>query len=279
MYILDQAPPAVFLLFNSTGPMLPPIRSVLQLAHQLRAAPVELPPDAPLLLEEQGSWHRLSYRLQVYGLHSGMLLLVQINAVQRKLLVKDSLTVPLRIPSPIGWLGAHVEAVREAVVAPQVRFRLKVALRMGLLGSYTLVDRSLQFSAPSEQPEALPATTDAFIRMLVGLLRCSPSGSSSAEVLAEFMNSLGLNAEQQALYRDLLDSQAPLDIPYEVLRDTPLSEDLLPTLLELLPKEAPLDAQAFQYLQHSCEQLGLDPKEFLAGLPPVSQEAPHPLSN
>lgn len=259
--------------------MLSRIQRVVQLADQLRSAPVEIPPGAPIVLEDQGSLHRLKYQLQVYGLQSGMVLFLQVNEVKRSLLLKDTISVPLRIPSPLGWLGVNVAVERAPVEAPQVRFQLKVALRLGLLGSYTLVDRSLQYSSSAEWPSELPAVTDASIRVLVGLLRCSPSGSSSAEVLAEFMISLGLNADQQALYRGLLDSQVPLDIPYEVLRNNPLSEDLLPTLLGLLPEEAALAAAIVQYLQHTCEQLGLDPKEVLASLPPVPQEASHPLSN
>ena len=264
---------------SSSGFMLSRFQRVVQLADQLRSAPVEIPPGAPIVLEDQGSLHRLKYQLQVYGLQSGMVLFLQVNEVKRSLLLKDTISVPLRIPSPLGWLGVNVAVERAPVEAPQVRFQLKVALRLGLLGSYTLVDRSLQYSSSAEWPSELPAVTDASIRVLVGLLRCSPSGSSSAEVLAEFMISLGLSAEQQALYWGLLDSQVPLDIPYEVLRNNPLSQELVPTLLELLPEQAALAAPVLQYLQHTCEQLGLDPKEVLASLPPVPQAASHPLSN
>jgi hypothetical protein len=254
--------------------MLSRIRSVLQVADQLRVAPMEIPSDAPIVLEDRGSLHKLQYYIRVVGLKSGLMLLLQINEAKRTVLLRDSFSVPLRIPSPLGWLGATIVVERELSESDQVRFRLKVSLRLGILGGYTLVDRSLQYSSSVEIPDPLPEVTDAFIRVVLGLARTAgPSVLISADQFRVVLDSLGLDAAQQSLYEALLVSQIPLDINYEVLKNIP-KDDLLTSILDLLPNDQSPSFSTLQYLYHTCEQLGLDP---LLDLPAKFQLQPFPV--
>ena len=234
------------------------IKDLLKFATFFRMDVSEDALNAKVVFEDHRTISSFNYNVTISAFSRGIIVYLRINDFQQVLEITENVEIPIKVPTPLGFIGGLVSVQNLRVQVENMSAHFKVDMSMGFVGNINLIDEKIEYENVSNQNNLGQGIIgDNIVLVIIGLIKADKKIQKEELVhLHQFMESIGMSSEKQNYFRGLLSSELLLNPDFNLLKKSGMASVLIDLLIAVSKGDGDIDNSELFYILDACEKLG-----------------------
>jgi len=214
--------------------------------------------NSKVVYEDHRTISSFNYNVTVSAFARGIIVYLRINDFQQVLEITENVEIPIKVPTPLGFIGGLVSVQNLLVKAESMRAHFKVDMSMGFVGSINLIDERIEYENVEDSNKLGQGILgDNIVLAIIGLIKADKKiQKEELKHFHEFMDSIGMHSEKQNYFRGLINSELIVNPDFNLIKKSGMASILIDLLIAASKGDGEIDESELFYILNACEKLG-----------------------
>ena len=236
------------------------IKDLLKFATFFRMDVSEDAINSKVVFEDHRTISKFNYNVTVSAFARGIIAYLRINDFQQILEITENVEIPIKVPTPLGFIGGLVSVQNLEVKAESMKAHFKVDMSMGIIGNINLIDQKISYDTNEKETSlGVGIVGDNITMAIIGLIKADNNiKQEELSHLHEFMESIGMAPEKQNYFRALLSSEQPINPDFNLIKKAGMGNMLIEVLSSVSKGDGKMEESESAYIRNVVKHLEID---------------------